>query len=34
MTFKMNRRAVLGAGVAGAALMAAPSVLRAADRSI
>lgn len=34
MTFKMNRRAVLGAGVASAALLSAPSVLRAADRSI
>jgi putative spermidine/putrescine transport system substrate-binding protein len=33
-TIRMNRRAVLGAGVAGAALLAMPNVLRAQDKSL
>ncbi len=33
-TIRMNRRAVLGAGVAGASLLAMPNVLRAQDKSL
>ena len=34
MTFALNRRSFLGAGLAGASMLAMPSILRAQDRSL